>query len=150
MGARGSDRTVPTPDRIAPRWRLVYAHGCGVCRVIAAAVLRLDRHRRLVPVALEAGSAADLLARVPPARRERSWHLVAPDGTVQSAGAAIPPLCALLPGFGGLGRLCGAAPDLTERVYAWLVRHRAAIGRGIPDRVVASATVLLAARGERI
>ena len=141
---------MPTPDRVPARWRLVYAHGCRVCRVIAAGVLRVDVHHRLVPVALEAGTAADLLARVPPARRDRSWHLVAPDGTVWSAGAAIPPLCGLLPGFGGLGRLCGAAPDLTERVYAWLVRHRVAIGRGIPDRVVARATVLLAARGEEV
>lgn len=137
------------PDGGPADWRLVYAHACGVCRVIAAGVLRADRRGRLVPIALEA-AAADLLADVPPERRDRSWHLVAPDGRVWSAGAAIPPVCALLPGFGGLGRLCGAAPDLTERVYAWLLRHRSAIGYAIPDGVVARATRTLAARSKRI
>jgi predicted DCC family thiol-disulfide oxidoreductase YuxK len=131
-------------------WRLVYDHECSVCRVIAAAVVIADRRGLLVPLALGDGRTAQALATLPPASWGRSGHLIAPDGRVWSAGAAVPMLCRLLPGFGGLGRLCSAAPDMTERVYAWLVRHRSRIGRRLPRRLVARATVILAERCERI
>ena len=130
-------------------WTLVYDHGCGVCRVIAAGVLVADRNRRLVPLALGDARAAQALGSIDPARWDRSWHLVTPGGRVHSAGGAVPVLCGLLPGFGVLGGLCRAAPDVTERVYAWLVRHRAGIGRRIPRRLVARATIALAERSGR-
>ncbi len=131
-------------------WRLVYDHQCDVCRVIAAAVLVADRRERLVPLALGDSRTALALAALPPVMWDRSWHLVAPDGRVFSAGAAVPVLCRLLPGFGGLARLCGAAPDVTERVYAWLVRHRTGIGRILPKPLVVRASIVLAEHGERI
>jgi hypothetical protein len=117
--------------------------------VIAAAVLVADRHGRLFPLGLGDPRTSQALAPLPPAVWNRSWHLVAPDDRVFSAGAAVPVLCALLPGFGGLGRLCGAAPDVTEWVYAWLVRHRGGIGHLVPGRLVARATAVLEQRGER-
>ncbi len=128
---------------------MVYDHDCGLCRVVAALVLVADRRRRLVPLALQDPEAADLLAPVPPAVRPRSWHLVAPDRRVVSAGAAVPTLCRLLPGFGLLGVLCGAAPNVTERVYAGLAGHRRRIGRRIPGRVVGWATAVLLRRGDQ-
>ncbi len=131
-------------------WTLVYDHGCGVCRVIAAGVLAADRRRRITPLALGDARSARVLVPIARARWDRSWHLVAPDGRVYSAGAAVPVLCGLLPGFGGLGRLCGAAPDVTERIYAWLARHRGGIGRHVPRRLVARSTIILAERGRRI
>src|SRR3974377_2184337 len=114
---RGPERTRPA---MAGAWALVYDHECGVCRVVAALVLVADRRARLMPVALPDPRIPALLAPVPAPARLRSWHLVAPDGRVRSGGDAVPELCRLLPGFGGLGLLGGAAPDTTQRIYAGL------------------------------
>jgi len=122
---------------------LLYDHACGVCRVAAALTLMADRRARLTAVALQDPRAATLLAAMPVGERSRSWHLVDPVGRVTSAGAAIPVLCRLLPGFRGLGVLCRAAPDSTERVYAWLAGRRDRIGNLIPRRVVGWATGVL-------
>jgi len=128
---------------------MVYDHDCGLCRVVAALVLVADRRRRLVPLAMQDPEAAGLLAPVPTEARPRSWHLVAPDRRVASGGAAVPALCQLLPGFALLGVLCGAAPNMTERVYAGLAGNRRRIGRRIPGRVVGWATAVLRRHGEQ-
>lgn len=122
---------------------MVYDHGCGVCRVAAALVLSADRRGRLVPMALQDPRCPDLLAPLPRAAWERSWHLVDPGGHVVSAGAAVPALCRLLPGFVLLGLLSGAAPDMTERIYATLAGNRRRLGAVIPGRVVGWATGVL-------
>jgi predicted DCC family thiol-disulfide oxidoreductase YuxK len=140
---RQADRTGPAPWRA---WALVYDHDCGLCRVVAALVLVADRRARLMPVPLQDPRTRTLLAPLAPPVRPRSWHLVAPDGRVASGGAAVPELCRLLPGFGGLGRLSGAAPDMTERVYAGLAGNRHRLGPLIPGRVVGWATCVLGRR----
>jgi predicted DCC family thiol-disulfide oxidoreductase YuxK len=131
------------------RWVLIYDHDCGTCRVAAALVLCADRRRSLMPVALQDARIAVFLAPVPRGRWARSWHLAAPGGRVYSGGAAIPELCRLLPGFGVPGLLCGAAPDVTERVYAGLARNRRHIGPRIPGRLVGWATGILDGRSGR-
>jgi predicted DCC family thiol-disulfide oxidoreductase YuxK len=74
----------------------------------------------------------ELLGDLSPDQRMASWHLVAPDGTCSSAGAALPEALALLPG----GRLPAAAlrraPRATERGYAWVAAHRSWLGRLVP------------------
>jgi predicted DCC family thiol-disulfide oxidoreductase YuxK len=124
-------------------WALVYDHDCGLCRVVAALVLIADRRAHLEPVPLQDPRSGSLLAHVPPPLRVRSWHLVDPGGRVASGGAGVPALCGLLPGFGWLGLLSGAAPDVTERVYAGLAGNRRRLGRLIPGRVVGWATCVL-------
>ena len=124
-------------------WALVYDHDCGVCRVVAALVLIADRRARLAPVPLQDPRSASLLASLPPPLRVRSWHLVDPRGRVASGGAGVPVLCRLLPGFGWLGLLSGAAPDVTERIYAGLAGNRCRLGRVIPGRAVGWATRVL-------
>lgn len=57
-----------------------------------------------------------------------SWHLVSPRGERWSAGAAAPPLLRLLPGGGPPARLLAASHALTERAYAFVARHRGALG----------------------
>ena len=76
---------------------LLYDADCGFCRWSLGWVLRWDREQRLDPVALQDPRSDRLLASVPAAERMRSWHLVDADGTVQSAGAAAPPLLRMLP-----------------------------------------------------
>jgi predicted DCC family thiol-disulfide oxidoreductase YuxK len=140
---RQADRTGPAPWRA---WALVYDHDCGLCRVVAALVLVADRRARLMPVPLQDPRTRALLAPLAPPVRPRSWHLVAPDGRVASGGAAVPELCRLLPGFGGLGRLSGAAPDMTERVYARAVGHRDRVARVVPERVSRGARRIIGRR----
>lgn len=124
-------------------WALVYDHDCGVCRVAAALVVIAGRSANLEPVPLQDPRSGVLLAPVPPPLRVRSWHLVDSRGRVASGGAGVPVLCGLLPGFGWLGPLSRAAPDVTERVYAGLAGNRHRLGRLIPDRVVGWATCVL-------
>ena len=124
-------------------WALVYDHDCRVCRVVAALVLVADRRARLDPVPLQDPRSGPLLARV----RHRCgggrgiWSV--PAGGSRLGGAGVPLLCGLLPGFGWLGLLSGAAPDVTERVYAGLAGNRRRLGRLIPGRVVGWATCVL-------
>src|ERR671914_515493 len=80
------------------RTLLLYDADCGFCRVCVALVLAWDRRRRLRPVALQSEEAEGLLAQMPEEERMASWHLARPDGEVQSAGAAFPPLLRELPG----------------------------------------------------
>jgi predicted DCC family thiol-disulfide oxidoreductase YuxK len=64
-----------------------------------------------------------------PEERLASWHLVAPDGTVTSAGAAAEPLARLLPGARPLAFLFRSFPGTTERVYRWVSEHRGTLAR---------------------
>ncbi len=75
-----------------------------------------------------------------------SWHLVAPDGTRQSAGAAAPPLLRQLPGGGLPAQLLAAAPELTERAYRWVVKHRSKFGSLISERSKRRADELISSR----
>jgi predicted DCC family thiol-disulfide oxidoreductase YuxK len=65
--------------------------------------------------------------------RMESWHLVTPDGTVSSAGAAFDPLTRIL----GRGRAFGALalrfPRATDAVYRWVADRRGFFGRFLHD-----------------
>jgi predicted DCC family thiol-disulfide oxidoreductase YuxK len=130
--------------------RLLYDADCGFCRWSLGWILRWDRGRALEPLALQDPQADGLLAGMDPEHRMASWHLVAPDGTVTSAGGATAPLLRLLPGGGPLAALLGAAPTLTERAYAWISANRGALGRRLPERSHARADAVIAERRRRI
>ena len=91
-------------------------------------------------------SADELLSDLTPEQRLSSWHLVAPDGTRQSAGAAAPPLLRQLPGGRLPAHLLAAAPELTERTYQWVVKHRSKFGKLIPDASKRRADELISSR----
>jgi predicted DCC family thiol-disulfide oxidoreductase YuxK len=129
--------------------RILYDAECRFCRWSLGWVLRWDRRRELVPVALQDPEADRLLAAIARERRMASWHLVTPAGAISSAGAATAPLLRLLPGGRALALLPAAAPALTERAYAWVARHRGALGRRLPDRSLARAGELIAERARR-
>jgi predicted DCC family thiol-disulfide oxidoreductase YuxK len=103
---------------------LLFDSRCGFCRRSVSRILRWDRHGRLRPVALQDPEADELLGGMDEERKMASWHLVAPDGTVYSAGAAFPPLLRLLPGGRPLAALTAAFPSLTERAYQHIARTR--------------------------
>jgi predicted DCC family thiol-disulfide oxidoreductase YuxK len=113
-------------------WLVLYDGDCGLCKWLLAGLLRFDRAGRLRPIALQRPKAGDLLADLDPAERMASMHLVSPDGTRTSAGAALPQLLRLLKG----GRLPAAIlerfPRLTSAGYQRVAAHRIGISRFVP------------------
>jgi predicted DCC family thiol-disulfide oxidoreductase YuxK len=107
---------------------ILFDSRCGFCRRSVARFLTWDRHRRLRPVALQDPEADALLGGMDQEQKMASWHLVAADGSVYSAGAAFPPLLRLLPGGRPLAALAAAFPGLTERGYRWVARTHGPLG----------------------
>jgi predicted DCC family thiol-disulfide oxidoreductase YuxK len=110
---------------------VLYDRDCGFCRWSLAWIVRWDRRHELVPVALQDPVARELLRDLDEEDRMASWHLISPDGERASGGTAAVPLLRTLPGGAPLAALLGAAPRITDRAYAWVTRHRAALGRPI-------------------
>ncbi|HET7425481.1 MAG TPA: DCC1-like thiol-disulfide oxidoreductase family protein, partial [Gemmatimonadales bacterium] len=96
-------------------------------------LLRWDRHDRIEPVPLQGPRAAELLADLAPDERMASWHLIAPDGTRTSAGAALPPLLRLLPGGQAPAALFARLPRLAERGYRFVADHRSGLAKLVPS-----------------
>jgi predicted DCC family thiol-disulfide oxidoreductase YuxK len=128
------------------RYRILYDSDCGFCRWSLAWILRWDRRRRLKPVALQQPVAVELLPGMDADERMASWHLVAPDGAVNSGGLAAAPMLRLLPGGAPLAAVADRAPRLTSRVYDWVNRHRGVLGRAITDRAKVRADRVIASR----
>lgn len=119
----------PTP----PPWTVLYDADCGFCRWSLALLLSTDRRRALRPLALGTPEADELLSDLTPEQREASWHLVAPGGRRESAGAAAPSLLRLLPGGRVPAAALAAAPKLTNRAYHWVAAHRSQLSRALPS-----------------
>lgn len=114
---------------------ILYDADCGFCRWSLAWVLRWDRGRRLRPVALQDPEAERLLPGISEQERMASWHLVAEDGAVSSAGSAVAPLLRLLPGGRPLAALATRFPGVTERAYRWVAKHRGRLSTIVGSRV---------------
>jgi predicted DCC family thiol-disulfide oxidoreductase YuxK len=99
-----------------------------------AKVLGWDRGRRLRPLALQDPEAERLLTGMNEEERMGSWHLVLPDGTVRSAGAAAPELFRLLPGGQPLAWLTTTFSHATELLYRAISARRSVLGRLIGER----------------
>jgi predicted DCC family thiol-disulfide oxidoreductase YuxK len=131
---------VSRPTPAADDWTVIYDGDCGVCKTLLALLLRADRNRRLTPLALGTPTADALLHDLTPEQRNASWHLIDPAGHRESAGAAVPPLLALLPGGGAPGNVLARFPDQTEQAYRAVADNRSMIGRWIPSGVKRRAT----------
>jgi predicted DCC family thiol-disulfide oxidoreductase YuxK len=131
----------PTGD-----WTLIYDGDCGLCKTLLALLLGADRNRRLRPLALGTAAADALLDDLTPEQRNASWHLIDPAGRRQSAGAAAPPLLALLPGGTVPGNVLARFPRQTERAYQAVAGNRSTIGRWIPSNVKRRATTAVTRR----
>jgi predicted DCC family thiol-disulfide oxidoreductase YuxK len=129
-----------------PPWLVLYDGDCGLCKWLLALLLRWDRERRLRPMALQRPEAGALLADLDPAERMASWHLVSPDGTRVSAGAALPSLLRLLPGGRLPAAVLGRFPRLTSAGYRWVAAHRVGISRFVPGGSKRRAAELVQAR----
>jgi predicted DCC family thiol-disulfide oxidoreductase YuxK len=132
-----------------PSHLVLYDAECRFCRWSLAWVLRWDRRRRLEPVALQDARAVELLSRMGEAERIASWHLIAPGGSIASAGAAASHLLRLLPGGAPVAALAQRVPGAVERAYAWVAANRGRLGRRLSDGAVLRADALIAERSPR-
>jgi predicted DCC family thiol-disulfide oxidoreductase YuxK len=107
---------------------VLFDEDCGFCRWAAGKLLAWDRRGRLRPVALQDPEAEQLLTGLDRDRQMASWHLVAPDGRVRSAGRAVAPLLRLLPAGTPLAVVAESFPKTTDRLYDWITRHRERLG----------------------
>ena len=105
-----------------PDW-LLYDADCGFCKFIVARILELDRRGRLRPLALQDPRAAALLPELGQEERMRSFHVVARDGRVHSAGDGLAQLVPPLRRF----------PRLAARGYGLVAGNRDRLGKLIPD-----------------
>ena len=121
-----------TPGRASQRWLVLYDADCGFCMWLLAGLLRWDRRGRLRPVPLQGAEADDLLGDLDLLERMASWHLVAPDGSRSSGGAAIPPLLRLLPAGSVPAAALARFPVLTARGYRWVAENRSGLSRWVP------------------
>jgi predicted DCC family thiol-disulfide oxidoreductase YuxK len=129
------------------RATVIYDADCGFCKFSLAVLLAWDRRGVLEILALESPEADRLLADLTPEQRNSSWHLVDESGRRNSAGAALAPALALLPGGRFPAALVGRIPHLTERGYRWVVDHRGLLGRFVPARARRWAGRVIAAHG---
>jgi predicted DCC family thiol-disulfide oxidoreductase YuxK len=111
------------------RAALLYDRDCGFCRWSLGVVLAWDRRGRLRGVALQDPEAEMLLADLDREERMASWHLITPDGSRSSAGAALAPLLRRLPGGGPAASLAERFPALAEAGYGAVADHRVGLHR---------------------
>ncbi len=126
---------------------VIYDADCGFCKFSLALLLSWDRRGALEILALGSETADRLLADLTPEQRNSSWHLVDESGRRNSAGAALAPALALLPGGRLPGALVARVPHATERGYRWVVDHRGSLGRFVTARARRWADRVIAAHG---
>jgi predicted DCC family thiol-disulfide oxidoreductase YuxK len=105
-----------------------YDEDCGFCRGSIDRLGRWDRSAILSFRPIQGPDADELLGDMDLDTRLASWHLIEPDGSVWSAGAAIPRVLRYLPAGRPLAALTDATPAATERVYRLVVSNRERLG----------------------
>ena len=95
------------------RHTLVYDADCGPCTRFSRIIGFLDTRRTLLFASLVDADSSGMLDTVPAARRHRSFHLVSPQGKVESGANALPGLIALLP----MGRLPSELIDSSPFIF---------------------------------
>jgi predicted DCC family thiol-disulfide oxidoreductase YuxK len=124
------------------RAAILYDADCGFCKWCLAQLLRLDRERRLRPVALQSPEAEALLPRMGEEERMASWHLVTPDGEVSSAGAAFDPLARIIRRGRPFGALTRRFPRAAEAGYRFVANRRTSFGRLVRGRRASAERVI--------
>ena len=141
----------PVSRLTGARARILYDADCGFCRWALGWVLRWDRHGELEPIALQDPRAPKLLPGLDHEQRLASWHLVEPDGSVSSGGAAAAPLARRLPAGSPLAALFDAGPGVVDRAYRCISGSRNRLGPRLSRGAVARADALIAHRqAERV
>jgi predicted DCC family thiol-disulfide oxidoreductase YuxK len=119
--------------KTAPRPRLFYDQDCGFCRWSLLKVLRWSGDG-VEAVPIQSERAIEALGDMDHATRMASWHLVLPDGSRFSAGAAVPELMGYLPGARPLAPMARLLVRPIDVVYRLVARNRRRLGRYVGER----------------
>lgn len=118
-------------------YTLVYDSGCGSCMLFKDAVELLDAKRAMEYIGLVDAESSGRLDAVDPALRQRSFHLISPNGRVWSGAGALPGLAVFLPGGRILSRALSDCPPAfasASFVYAALSRRHDSGSCGHPKK----------------
>jgi predicted DCC family thiol-disulfide oxidoreductase YuxK len=132
------------------RWTVLYDGDCGFCKWVLAGLLKRDRERRMVPLALQHPDADPLLGDLSPEERMASLHLVTPSGERLSGGAAMPALLRLVPRGAPAAAALARVPKTTDRAYRWVADHRVHLSRPIPQSAKQKAGAYVRRREEEL
>lgn len=109
---------------------VLYDADCGFCTWVVDRIAARVGAGVVEIVPLQAERADTLLdGRVTEEAKWESWHLVQPDGSVHSGGAAIPLLLRHVRGGRTIGRLTARFPRATDAAYRLVARNRDRLGR---------------------
>jgi predicted DCC family thiol-disulfide oxidoreductase YuxK len=127
-----------------------YDADCGFCRYTLAALLRLDRERRLLPAPIQGPDGERLLGHLTPEQRLRSAHVVTPEGRVYSGGDAVVPIARELPGMAPVATIAGALAAPTRWGYRQVAEHRTRLGKLVSPHRRDQATQAIARHRDRV
>jgi predicted DCC family thiol-disulfide oxidoreductase YuxK len=109
---------------------VLYDADCGFCTWVVDRIAARVEAGVIEIVPLQAERADTLLdGRVTEQAKWESWHLVQPDGSVHSGGAAIPLLLSHVKGGRAIGRITARFPRGTDAAYRLVARNRDRLGR---------------------
>ena len=126
--------------------RVYYDRDCGFCRWTLAWLLRLDRRRRLRPVAIQDAEGERDLADLGAARLE-AWHVVGDDGVPPQRRARLRAGArgAARPARARAARALGWSSPWFP-LYRWVADHRVELSRLVPAGAKRRADALVAER----
>ncbi len=107
------------------QYLLIYDSDCGPCSKFKRMVDWLDKFNRLSYLSLVSADERGLLDSLPRIQRHTSFHLISPEGKIQSGSRAIPDLVMLFPLGRPVAFLLRTAPgakNMTSFVYSTLSR----------------------------
>jgi predicted DCC family thiol-disulfide oxidoreductase YuxK len=119
------------------RHLVLYDEDCGFCRWSLDRLLRWDRRGSLRAAPIQSEEGARLLTDLDERDRLASWHLITPDGWRYSGGAAAGPMARLMPAGAPVAFLAETFPRSTDRLYRWVARNRATLGRWLGEQACA-------------
>jgi len=111
---------------------VLYDEDCGFCRYLLAVLLRMDRHRRLLPIPIQGFDGQRLLSELSPEQRLATAHVVTPAGRLYSGGDIAVPLARELPLGVGAARVAARLGAPSRWAYAQVAANRTRLGRLVP------------------
>jgi predicted DCC family thiol-disulfide oxidoreductase YuxK len=129
---------------------VLYDADCGFCRYTLAALLRLDRRRRLLPATIQGPDGGRLLAHLTPEQRLASAHVVTPQGRVYSGGDVVVPIARELPGMGAVAVLARALAAPTRWGYRQIAGNRTKLGKLVSQERRDRATEAITSHRNRV
>jgi len=129
---------------------VLYDEECSFCRYSLAVLLRLDRHRRLLPIPIQGFDGQRLLSDLSPEGRLATAHVVTPVGRVYSGGDIAVPIARELPLGVGAARVAARLGGPSRWLYGQVASNRSRLGRYVSPGRRERASRTIAEHRERV